>query len=136
MAHVSSFKALRTRKGLTEIDSPNDFDLIASLLPKTSSSTGREGSDSNTTGGEDEDEADDEVAREISLVLLRLVWTQALSQLDSMNQELDLLRSAPPPPPPGPSVSETEGGDSTWRLDRMPLTGGPDGNGPLMDSQG
>lgn len=137
--HVAApfLQALRARRGHAELDSPNDFDLIASLLPKAApkANAGRE-----THDADDEDDEDEDAARDITLVLLRLVWTQALSQLESMTQEMDLLRSAPREDLGAGATTNTNtntnDGDATWSLDRVPVSGGPDGRGPLMDQEG
>ncbi|KAG9038492.1 hypothetical protein FRB95_001349 [Tulasnella sp. JGI-2019a] len=131
---------VRARRGHAEIASPNNIDLIASLLPKEAPKVGRGNHDA--AAPDDEDDEDEDVAREISLLLLRLIWTQALSQLDSMKQEMDLLRAGPQDEALTSAASDVRGErgaaavDQTWRLDRVPVTGGPDGRGPLMDNQG
>ncbi|KAG8853534.1 hypothetical protein FRB96_008136 [Tulasnella sp. 330] len=138
-------KALRARRGQADIDSPNDFDLIASLLskPSTKVKVGRGNHDTQDQGEDDdnEDDEDEDAAREITLVLLRLIWTQALSQLGSMRQEIDLLQSTPREDF-GPPMNLNDGRDRdatvdrTWQLDRVSVAGGPDGRGPLMDKEG
>jgi hypothetical protein len=57
-----------------------------------------------------------------------------------MEQELGLLRNAPPSPTLGPESEDPRdkhrnAEESDWKLD-IPLAGGPDGKGPLMDAQG
>ncbi|KAG6828585.1 hypothetical protein H0H92_007375 [Tricholoma furcatifolium] len=88
-------QTLRKRRGQSSPSdaTPNDFDLITSLLPSKSSGS--------SIGDEDDDidSETDEILREATLLLLRLKYAHSHSQLDSMNQELELLASAPPAPP-------------------------------------
>ncbi|KAG9048534.1 hypothetical protein FS837_012664 [Tulasnella sp. UAMH 9824] len=126
-------KALRQRKGGSIDDFPNDFDLIASLLPKPARSAGPSDND---------DDADDEMVRELTLLLLRLIWTQAVSNMAVMDQEIEMLqhaaRNPPPPRPPHTERGSKVAADAaSWRLDQLPgVGGGPDGKGPLLDAQG
>ncbi|KAF8163496.1 TAP42-like protein [Crassisporium funariophilum] len=116
-------------------DTPTDFDLISSLLPSSAPKGIKH-------ENEEADSETDENLRESTLLLLRLFYTRACTQLQSMEQELDLLRNAPPSPIHGP----TQGGEDprdkqrqlendTWKLD-IPVAGGPDGKGPLLDPTG
>ncbi|KAJ7583052.1 serine/threonine protein phosphatase PP2A-associated protein [Mycena floridula] len=112
---------------------PSDFDLISSLLPSTDLSY----------DGDDEDDSDtDEVLREAMLLLFRLFFAQAQSQLESMEQELQLLRTAPnmsPSPRPGDNDDrrsrQRDADNDMWKID-APSGLGTDGKGPLMDSTG
>lgn len=59
-----------------------------------------------------------------------------------MKQELELLRNAPPSPLHSPSRDVEDPRDKQrgededmWKLD-IPVPGGPDGKGPLMDPTG
>lgn len=130
----TKIESVRKRRRLQVSQEPSlEFDLIASLLPSVSSSD----------SAEDDDESETEdLVREATLLLLRLTFTQAHSQLDSLQQELDLLRSMPPPPPPSqdssndPRAMTASGQDDIWRLDAPIPTGGPDGKGPLIDLSG
>jgi immunoglobulin-binding protein 1 len=106
----------------------NEIGMIQSLLPPERAGRG----DSNL-----DNDDDDDFLRELILLVLRLTWAQAMTQLEIMNQELDILRSAP-------RMDEWGGGDPddrskeadlSWRLDNVPR-GGPDGRGPLLDSKG
>ncbi|KAG9018932.1 hypothetical protein FRB90_008125 [Tulasnella sp. 427] len=123
-------KALKQRNGSSVDDFPNDFHLIASLLSTP------------TRASSDDDDSDDELVRELSLLLLRLIWTQAISNLAVMEQELSMLQHAVRNPPPPRSHQDERSGRaaadaSSWRLDRLPGVGaGPDGKGPLLDAQG
>ncbi|KAG1728640.1 TAP42-like protein [Suillus paluster] len=106
-----------------------DFDLIRSLLPSTVAPQ---------VSDEDEDDSEtDEILREAVLLLLRLNYAQAYSQLESMNQELELLRSAPPPPSLEPPVDDRKDKlkeqDDMWKLDTRSRIGE---SGPLLDSSG
>jgi len=61
--------------------------------------------------------------RDLTLLLLRLLHTLALSYLASIKMELDILASAPPSlPSSAPDEREAQRGeeDTTWRLDRTP----------------
>lgn len=106
-----------------------DFDLIASLLPSLSS----------TSGGDEEDDPEtDDILRETTLLLLRLLYVQAHGQLESMDQEFELLHSAPPPPrfvapPTEDGRSRTKEVEDMWKLDAPTRQGR---NGPLLDSNG
>lgn len=124
----SKVDALRQRRhtpGSSLDDSPTDFDLIVSLLPISASASAEE---------EEEDDADD-VLREVTLLLLRLMYAQARAQLDSLSQEFELLKNAPPTPP-GPPEGQSGSrntDDLDWRLDAMRLTGK---DKPLLDAKG
>lgn len=113
---------------------PIDYNLILSLLP-----------DSQTKSSDDAEDLDsetDEVLRETTLVLLRLFYAQASSQLQSLGQEKQLLNSPPP-------MSEATGSsamsdprnkkrkeeEDAWKLDRQ-FGGGPDGKGAILDASG
>ena len=100
-----------------------DFDHIASLLPQTSA------------GDEDDESEWDEHVRELSIHLLRLFWIQAWSQLDSLDQETELLRTAPPSPKSKPQTTAEKGADA-WQLDAPPPTSTLYGRGPLLDQSG
>jgi hypothetical protein len=115
-------------------DFTTDFSLILSLLPASS-----------TQVPEGEGELDletDEILRETTLVLLRLLYARAASQLSSLEQELQLLKDAPPIPENEP-VDEVENPrekkrveeNDNWKLD-LPFGRGPDGKGPLLDESG
>ena len=108
----------------------SELELIISLLPQPIA-----------VSGTDEDDADVEgVVRETALVLLKLSYGQAQSQLESMEQELELLRNMPSPPPQAAQDDVRNGKqkeeDLMWRLDAPQPTGGPDGKGPLLDAGG
>ncbi|KAK1236400.1 Type 2A phosphatase-associated protein 42 [Marasmius sp. AFHP31] len=134
-------EAVRKRRNQQKLQTefPNDFDLIASLLPSTASSQTDEQED-------EEDSQTESILREATLLLIRLCFAQAHSQLQSMDQELELLRTAPPriAPPPRPAEDSQEARkdkqnaneQDMWKLDAPAVSGGPDGKGPLMDSAG
>lgn len=109
----------------------NDFDLISSLLPLPSLST-------RADEDEEEDLETDDILREATLLLLRLTYAQAHGQLESMDQELELLYSAPLPPQ-GQAPSEEDGtkkrkeGDDMWKLDAPQRTSGGEA---LLDPSG
>ena len=102
------------------MDLQNDFGLVASMLLSNAS--------------EEDWPDDDDVLRDIFLLVIRLIWVQAQSYLQTMEQELELLHSAPPLETEQPKARVDE--DATWRLDLPRNTGGPDGRGPLLDSSG
>ena len=105
--------------------------MISSLLPSSSSSS----------AGDDEDEDDsetDDILRETTLLLLRLTYAQAHAHLESMDQELELLRSVPPPPPSWEPPFDDQRGkkrevDDVWKLDAPTR---PSGSGELLDPNG
>ncbi|KAF9446329.1 hypothetical protein P691DRAFT_673853 [Macrolepiota fuliginosa MF-IS2] len=128
-------------------DSQTDFDLIASLLPSSTTSAAQSSEDSEL----DLDSTTDDLLRTTTILLLRIFYAQTHTQLESMEQELDLLRRAPPspsgaPPPLGERDGRTKIGDKgkskeeqeeMWRLDLgVSGSGGPDGKGPLVDHRG
>lgn len=121
-------ETLRKRRSQTPTNIKNDFDYIDSLLPSSSDSA------------EDEDDENEHLLRTTTLVLLRLFFVQAHSQLESLQQELELLRSMPerPPSPPQPDAREVarQAEEDRWRLDKPLPAGGIDGKGPLLDSSG
>ncbi|KAH9930760.1 TAP42-like protein [Fomitopsis serialis] len=115
-------------------DPSSDFDLIVSLLPDPSIKSGLLDDD------DDEDDADTEdILRETILLLLRLTYGQAHAQLQSLEQEIQLLRNAPSRPPEAfedPRRAKDREIVDMWRLDAPLPQGGPDGKGPLTDSSG
>ncbi|KAF8911999.1 serine/threonine protein phosphatase PP2A-associated protein [Gymnopilus junonius] len=122
----------RRRQRPTSEDASTDIDLALSLLPSDTPKT--------SENHEELDPDTDEALRETTLLLLRLFYAQASTQLQAMEQELELLRNAPPSPElglPDDDKRETKRNheDDEWRLD-IPVPGGPDGKGPLMDSAG
>lgn len=119
-------QAVRTRqKRIVPEDDSNEFGLFVSLLKLSSSM------DSANQGEEDQDE----VTRETILLLLRLYFGQAYAQMQSMQEEMELLQQAHLYNTSS-SIYDTSGpSDDTWRLDVLPR-GGIDGKGPLMDSSG
>ena len=124
---------IRKERGQTPTSENTDFDLISSLLPSPSS---------NKNEGEELDSDADQVLRETILLLLRLLYAQSNTQLQSMIQELELLRNAPPSPihsPPrdieDPRDKRRKEDEEIWKLD-IPVPGGPDGKGPLLDPTG
>lgn len=89
---------------------------------------------------EEADSETEEILRETTLLLLRLLYAHASSQLESIEQELDLLRNAPPSPIMGPDdddkrLQKRKEEENEWKLD-IPTPGGPDGKGPLLDPSG
>lgn len=128
----SRIETVRKRRGQQAATDKEltDFGLISSLLPKPQATREEEEMDSDT----------EEILRETTLLVLRLFYTRAMTQLQSMEQELELLRNAPPSPILGPESEDPRdkqrnAEESDWKLD-IPLAGGPDGKGPLMDAQG
>lgn len=122
----------KRRSQLPAADSGNEFNIISALLPTPSTSTEDDEPDSET----------EDVLREASLLLLRLIYVHAHAQLESITQELDLLRSGPfaPRAPEQPSddtrAERRKQEEDMWRLDRALPRGGPDGQGPLLDEGG
>lgn len=104
------------------------FDLALSLLPPTSRSS--------AANDDDETETED-ILREATLLLLKLCYVQACSQLESLEQELELLRSAPPPPSHPPPLSseqhEKTREEVSWKLEKTPHSSRGD---PLLDPSG
>ncbi|KAF5358471.1 hypothetical protein D9756_001392 [Leucocoprinus leucothites] len=123
--------------------SQSDFDSISSLLPSPPSPT--------TTSSDELDSETDEILRTTTILLLRMLYAQTHTHLESMEQELELLKCAPPSPSSAPPPGD-EGGDvrigngkgrdteqeEIWKIDlNVPGgTGGPDGKGPLLDERG
>ncbi|OJT02539.1 PP2A regulatory subunit TAP46 [Trametes pubescens] len=121
----------RTNQSATEPNS--NVELIASILPDPS----QKAADSD----EDPDADTEEVLRDAVILLLRLIYAEAQTQLERTNEELELLRNAPPLPPQRLSVDDARLGkkpetDDMWRLDGPLNKGGPDEKGPLLDPQG
>jgi hypothetical protein len=107
--------------------------LIESLLPPPTDAKEEQELDSQS----------DEDLRETILLLLRLLYAQAQGQLEGLNQEVELLKMAPPSPTlqaqsfdQGERTKRREEEASMWRLDPTPAHGGPDGKGPLLDKSG
>ncbi|KAG9080392.1 hypothetical protein FRC06_006642 [Ceratobasidium sp. 370] len=125
-------QALRSRSLNADADEPaNNYDALrALLLPSPNPHAG------SVNTEEDDMDMDDESLRELSTLLLRLLFTQANASLLQVSQELELLKNMPPPPDPSAqNTGESQSRDDTWRLDQTPR-GGPDGRGPLMDAKG
>ncbi|KAJ7723963.1 TAP42-like protein [Mycena maculata] len=127
----SRMETIRKRRGQLPVEgeSATDFDLIASLLPKKAANE-----------DEEEDSESEEILRETVVLLLRLCYAQAQSQLLNLNQELDLLQNAPrmPPLPPSRPDDDRRGKERAaesdmWKLD---APRGADGQGPLLDPDG
>ncbi|KAF7311427.1 Serine/threonine protein phosphatase PP2A-associated protein [Mycena kentingensis (nom. inval.)] len=83
-------QAIRKQRGQLPAEgaSESDLDLIASLLPAP-----------NTSAEDEEEEDESEALRETTLLLLRLCYVQAQSQLISFTRQLEMLEkfaSAPP----------------------------------------
>ena len=75
------------------------------------------------------------------ILLLRFIYAEARTQLESTIQELELLRNAPPTPPQATPADDNRMArkrveDDMWKLDAPLNRGGPDGKGPLLDPQG
>lgn len=114
----------RRRQLVLEDRLSNDFDLVASLLLPS------------------EDDAEDleteNILREATLLLLRLFYAQACAQLESVDQEIWLLRNAPPLPPlPKPPSDErqnkTKDQEGMWKIDTAPELSN---RGLLLDPHG
>ncbi|KAG6868814.1 hypothetical protein C0993_009696 [Termitomyces sp. T159_Od127] len=128
---------LRKRRRQTPFsdDAATDFDLIASLLPSSVRSAADE--------EDDIDSETEDILRETTLLLLRLKYAQTQSQVERLEQELELLAKAPPSPP-RPSYQEAddrrtkirENDNDMWKLDAPQSSLGADGKGPLLDSSG
>jgi immunoglobulin-binding protein 1 len=118
----------KRRRQVPTNDSPNDLDLILFLLP----------SPAQSASDDEEDDADaDELVREATLLLLRLTHAQAHAQLESLNQEMQLLRTMPSPPSQPPADDgrgPRKESEDVWKLDAMAR--GPSDKQPLMDASG
>lgn len=110
--------------------------MISSLLPLKSPR-------STDDDDDDVDSETEDILREATLLLLRLKYAQTQSQLENLEQELELLAKAPPSPP-HPSYQETDdrrtqirdNDNDMWKLDAPRLSLGADGKGPLLDPSG
>jgi immunoglobulin-binding protein 1 len=119
LRHIQLIRECRGQS--VKLDDVNDdLGLIASMLPPP-----------NTSEEDQQDDDDDETLRDIYLLVIRLIWVHAQSQLESMEQELELLQKAPPLEPEHSKTTTHE--DSAWRLESP---SSHDGKGPLMDSSG
>jgi len=134
-------KVLHKRRNQNPVSngSGSDLDLIASILPPSPSNTSED--------NEEDDSETDEILRSTTLLLLRLCFAQANSQLQMTDQELELLRSAPPaissPRPEAARAREEEDErrkqkekeeKDMWTLDTP--TAGLTSQGPLLDPSG
>jgi len=79
------------------------------------------------------DEDEDESLRGVTLLLLRLLWARCRNHIESVEQEMELLRHAQPPVPTQAPAPDQ---DTSWRLDSSPAHSGLLTSGPLMDSAG
>ncbi|KAG2020124.1 serine/threonine protein phosphatase PP2A-associated protein, variant 2 [Coprinopsis cinerea AmutBmut pab1-1] len=129
-------EALRKRQSqkAPETDSfQSDFDLIASLLPTAAQPKEEKELDPET----------DEILRETTLIVLRLLYAQAQTQTEMLEREIEMLKMAPPSPiltaeamSQDDRIKMRQEEAALWRLDAPRPTGGPDGKGPLLDSSG
>ncbi|TFK76248.1 hypothetical protein BDN72DRAFT_830796 [Pluteus cervinus] len=133
----TKIEVVQKRRGQKPDDSgSSDYDLISSLLPSTQSTTS-----SAEVEDDEEDSRTDEILREATVLLLRMLYGQAQGHLESLRQEEELLKLAPPAPedlpvPEDSRTREQQTQEDMWRLDPPIASGGPDGKGPLMDSSG
>lgn len=135
---------MRKRRGQLPLHSesaPSEFDLISSLLPSPSLS--RSKSFATLDDDEELDSDSDDILREATILLLRLCYGRAHSHLDSMEQELELLRNAPPSsqipsqsPPDDRRGKARESENNMWKLEAPRSSLGLDGKGPLLDPSG
>ncbi|KAJ1309442.1 hypothetical protein OPQ81_006218 [Rhizoctonia solani] len=127
----SRIQALRSRTLAANIEEPsNNYESMRMLI-----STGSSSHAGSVNADDDDPDMDDETRRELSLVLLRLLYTQAHSSLQQIADEVQILRSMPSPPSGSSQTKPSDPSDDTWRLDMTPR-GGLDGKGPLLDPQG
>ena len=84
--HIPQVIRKRTDQNATEPAS--NLELIASVLP----------SPAQQADGDELDNDTEDVLRDAIVLLLRFVYAEAQSQLESTSQEIELLRSAPPEP--------------------------------------
>lgn len=123
--------------------------MISSLLPTTSSLTTK--FDEASSSIDDLGSETDEILRTTIILLLRMLYAQTHSHLESMDQELELLRLAPLSPTsfPGSGAGQREDSrlgkgkgraeqEQMWKVDLSAPggLGGPDGKGPLLDQRG
>ena len=99
------------------------------------------GAGSRPSEDEDLDAEIEDALREAVLVLLCLLYTQAHSRMDNMEQELNLLRNAPAPDrrleADVPREQRRTADENMWRVDALqPVDRGFDGKGHLLDSSG
>ncbi|KAI9065400.1 serine/threonine protein phosphatase PP2A-associated protein [Trametes sanguinea] len=126
-------QAVRRRMNQTVTDPGSNLELVAAILPNSS----KQAADSN----EEPDADTEEILREALVLLLRFIYAEVQTQLERTNEELELLRNAPPlppqaPPSDDPRMAKKREEDNMWRLDAPLNKGGPDGKGPLLDPQG
>ncbi|OSD08486.1 serine/threonine protein phosphatase PP2A-associated protein [Trametes coccinea BRFM310] len=126
-------EAVRKRMNQSVTEPGSNLELIVAILPDPS----KKDADSN----EEPDADTEEILREALVLLLRYVYAEVQTQLERTNEELELLRNAPPlppqaPPSDDPRMAKKREEDTMWRLDAPLNRGGPDGKGPLLDPQG
>jgi immunoglobulin-binding protein 1 len=109
--------------GATLPDDPDDFALFASLLHQPG--------DGKPAGAENDN---DDAMRETCILLLRLFYGHAHSQLKGLQEEYELLIQERSSVQHGQERQGFE--DDAWRLDPPNSLHGIDGTGPLMDSSG
>ena len=126
---------LRKRIGNNALleNSVSDYDLTASLLLVSLIPTESE---------KELDSETDEILRDTTLMLLRLFYARAASQLQNVEQEQELLQNVPPSNPTRSSGGSEDSRDKTrrekdnaWKLD-LPLERGLDGKGSMLDASG
>lgn len=127
-------QTVRKRANQSATEPSSNIELISSILSDPSSKPSE-----STTNELDSDTED--VLREAFILLLQFIYAEARTQLESTDQELELLRHAPPTPPQptsadDPRVASKRAEDDMWKLDAPLNRGGPDGKGPLLDPRG
>ncbi|KAI0807790.1 serine/threonine protein phosphatase PP2A-associated protein [Fomes fomentarius] len=130
----SRMETVRKRTNQSATEPSSNIELISSILYDPSSKPSE-----STTNELDSDTED--VLREAFILLLRFIYAEARSQLESTNQELELLHNAPPTPlqptfADDSRVASKRAEDDMWKLDAPLNRGGPDGKGPLLDPRG
>ncbi|KAH9945796.1 serine/threonine protein phosphatase PP2A-associated protein [Epithele typhae] len=123
-------ETVRRRTNQNVVETSSNLELIASMLPAPSDVSESEDLDSDT----------EDAMREGLILLLRYLFAESRTQLESTIQEMELLRHAPPEPSQrsldDPRMGSRREEDNIWRLDPPLNRGGPDGKGPLLDPQG
>jgi len=78
---------------------------------------------------------EEDLMRETTLLVMRLLWVEGFSKLSNIDEELTLLRSVPLEPPQASSQSRDHP-DESWKLDLPQSSHGSAGFGPMLNSSG
>lgn len=122
-----------------------ELELLASLVPQPLARY-----NNATYSSREASEEDDDMVRQMTIMMIRLCWMRSHAFLSDLQMEKDLLQKAPADEGEDLEIArekdererqrerqkQREKDQNTWRLDMLRASGGPDGRGPLLDPRG